>query len=133
MPDQSQRDVLGQTMADGKRVLVPLLAEMLKSGKQQQIDASEERRRFWTPAITDEEEAALWEEAMMRAGKTPETMTEQDVVRLGLPISRIKYPDRWDMAGQEGRTTDAQQAEWALKHALKGPPKAMTDQEGQTA
>ncbi len=129
MPGESSRDILAEQMASGRKVLVPILAEMLKTSRVKEVDTSEERRLFWEPAITDEEEDRLWADAMIREGingpVTPEMLPL--MTKIGLEISHRKFPDRWDMAGAEGRNTDAQTAEWALKHALKGRPGAQQE------
>lgn len=118
----SQRDVLGEFMASSKKELIPYLAEMMRTRRVQEVGTAEMRRRFWQPAITDDEEQRLWEEEMVRDGLTPDTLTPEHVLRIGLKLSQIKYPDRWDLAGQEGRTTDAQKSMWAYQMAEKGPP-----------
>lgn len=111
-------------MAGAQRVQTPLLAELLKSDRVQAVDASEERRRFWTPAISDEQEQQMWRDEAMARGVTAWVPGSPEAIDVGLRISKAKFPDRWDMAQQEGRNTVAQQATWSWKHAKKGPPDA---------
>lgn len=124
MPDApSPRDLLAETMAGGRKVIVPHLAEMLKTRRVQELGSSEERRRFWQPAITDAEEQQMWRDEMAARGLTALVPGSPAAVDIGLKVSKVKYPDRWDMAPQEGRDTDSAQAEWAARHMRLGPPK----------
>lgn len=122
MPDTagSPRDVLAEVMAEGRKVLVPHLAEMLKRTQIKEIDTSEERQRFWQRAITPEQEQLLWQEGMARLGTLE--LTPDQALDLGLQISKRVYPDRWDMLGGEGRDAQSDQAMWAWKQAKLGPP-----------
>ncbi len=114
-------------MAESRKSVVPYIAEMLKRDKIAEVPPDEERRRFWSAALTDEQEAQRWQEEMTRRGLTE--LTPELALDIGLKISQEKFPDRWDMVGGEGRNTQAQQAEWAWRHVQAGPPKAM--QEGE--
>lgn len=122
MPDTagSPRDVLAKVMSEGRKTLVPHLAEMLKRTQIKEIDTSEERQRFWQRAITPEQEQLLWQEGMARLGTLE--LTPDQALDLGLQISKRVYPDRWDMLGGEGRDAQSDQAMWAWKQAQKGPP-----------
>jgi hypothetical protein len=102
---QSTRDILSETFESGRRVLVPQLATLMRRDKITEVEAAEERRRFWQRAITEQEEASLWQQGM-----TP------------YEISKQVYPDRWDMAGAEGRVHESEIAAWSHKHAQKGTP-----------
>ena len=129
MPDASSpRDILAETMAEGRKSVVPYLAELLKRDKIAEVPPDEERRRFWTRVLTPEQEAQLWAQEMQQRGLmelTPETALD-----IGLKIGSQVYPDRFDMMTGEGRNTQAQQAEWAWRHVKVGPPAAM-QQEGE--
>jgi hypothetical protein len=138
MPDAaSQRDIMAETMAQGRKSLIPHLAEMLKRDAIAEVPPDEERRRFWTPVITDEQEAQRWQEEMQQRGLTPEMASDpaqaedylKQMTDIGLKLAREKYPDRFDMMAGEGRDTQAKQADWAWTHLKAGPPKAM--QEGE--
>lgn len=121
---RAPRDILAEVMAGAQRVQTPLLAELLRSDRVQAVDSPEERRRFWQAVLTDEEEAQMWRDEMVARGLTRVLPGSPEALDIGMRISKAKYPDRWDMAGQEGRTTEAQQAQWAWKHAQKGAPDA---------
>ncbi len=124
----SSRDILAETMSDGRKAVVPYLAEMMRrESKIAEVPPDEERTRFWQRALTPEQEAQLWASEMQARGIT--TLTPEQATDIGLKIGSQVYPDRFDMMGQEGRTTQAQQARWAWKHMQAGPPKAM--QEGE--
>lgn len=122
MPDTagSPRDVLAEVMAEGRKVLVPHLAEMMRRTTVKEVDSSEERQRFWQRALTPEQEALLWQEGMTRLGITD--LNPEQALGLGLEIAKRVYPDRFDMMTGEGRDSQAAQAEWAWGHAKKGPP-----------
>jgi hypothetical protein len=124
MPDKplAPRDILARTMQDGRTVLIPHLAEMLRREGIATVESPEERRRFWQAAITDEQEQQMWLQEMTARGITELIPGSPEALDIGLGISKVKYPDRWDMAGQEGRNHESQQAEWAMKHARRGPP-----------
>ena len=123
MPDaKAPRDIFAETMSDGRKVLVPYLAEMLKRGKISEVDAKDERRRFWLRAMTEEQEAQLWQQAMLQRGLTPETLTPEQATDIGLGIAKQVYQARFDMMEKEGRDTPSAQATWAWKHAQMGPP-----------
>ena len=123
----SPRDVLAETMAEGRKVLVPYLAEMLKRKSIAEVPPPEERQRFWQRAKTPEQEQQLWADEMNVRGITE--LTPEFAVDIGLKIGQQVYPDRFDMMTGEGRTTQADQAQWAWKHAQAGPPKAMLEGE----
>lgn len=125
----SPRDILAETMSEGRKVVVPYLAEMLKTERISEVPTAEERRLFWARAKTPEQEAQMWTEALAQRGLAPEMLTPEVALDIGLGIAKEVYPGRWDMMGQEGRTTQADQARWAAKHAKLGPPTAM--QEGE--
>lgn len=129
----SPRDILAETMADGRKSVVPYLAEMLKRDKIAEVPSDEERRRFWQRAVTPEQEQQLWLGEMQARGLTPETMTPEQALDLGLKIGQQVYPDRWDMMSGEGRNTQAQQATWAWKHTKLGPPEQKGAPDGTTA
>ena len=124
MPEQagSPRDILARTMADGRKVLVPYLAEMMKRNKISEVDAAEQRRRFWQRALTPEQEQALWVQEMAARGLTELVPGSPEVLDIGLGISKQVYPDRWDMMGGEGRDSLGAQAKWSWTQARKGPP-----------
>jgi hypothetical protein len=124
MPDKplAPRDILARTMQDGRTVLIPHLAEMLRREGIATVESPEERRRFWQAAITDEQEQQMWLQEMTARGITELIPGSPEALDIGLGISKVKYPDRWDMTGQEGRNHESQQAEWAMKHARRGPP-----------
>ena len=122
------RDLIAQTMRDGQRVIVPHLAEMLKREGIETVDAAEERRRFWQRAATPEQEQQMWLTEMAALGLTELLPGSPQALDIGLKISKAVYPDRWDMAGGEGREHESEQAEWAWKMAQKGPPKAAQDE-----
>jgi hypothetical protein len=126
--ESSPRDILAQTMADGRKSVVPYLAEMLKRDKIAEVPPDEERRRFWQRALTPEQETALWQQEMQQRGLME--LTPELALDIGLKISQQVYPDRWDMMPAEGRDAQSQQAQWAMKHTRAGPPKAM-QQEGE--
>lgn len=119
---KTQRDLLAEVMAGAQRVQTPLLAEQLKSDRVSAVDSSEERRRFWQAAITDEQEQQMWRDEMAARGLTTVLPGSPEAIDIGMAISKSKFPDRWDMAEQEGRNTTAQQATWAWNHAKKGAP-----------
>jgi hypothetical protein len=118
------RDILAETMTQGKKVLVPMLAEMLKRKGIETVESKEERRRFWQRAATPEQEALMWQQEMANRGLTELVPGAPQTLDIGLGISKRVYPDRWDMAPGEGRDTESAQAEWAARHARKGPPEA---------
>lgn len=123
MPDpSSSRDILAETMIQGRKVLTPLLSEMLKRKGIQEVDAAEQRRRFWQRALTPEQEAALWQQEMIARGLTELVPGSPEAVQIGLGISKAVYPDRFDMLEGEGRDHASAQAEWAWKMAQEGPP-----------
>lgn len=124
MPEQadSPRDILARTMSEGRKVLTPLLAEMLKRRGIAEIDSGEERRRFWQAALTDEQEQQMWQQEMIARGLAEVVPGTPAHTEIGLKVSQAKYPDRWDMLEGEGRTHASEQAMWAHKHARKGPP-----------
>lgn len=119
---ESPRDILATTMRDGRKVIVPLLAEMLKRRGIEEVDNTEERRRFWQRALTPEQEAALWQQEMTSRGITELVPGSPEALDIGLGISKQVYPDRWDMMAGEGRDQGSAQAVWAAKHARRGPP-----------
>lgn len=118
----SPRDILAKTMSDGRRVLVPLLAQQLKREGIAEVDASEERRRFWQRALTPEQEQALWLQEMAARGIAELVPGSPEALDIGLGISKQTYPSRWDMLPGDGRDDQGSQAAWAWKHARKGPP-----------
>jgi len=134
---KSQRDIMAETMAAGRKSLIPHIAEMLKRDSIVEVPPDEERRRFWTPVLTDEQEAQLWQQEMQQRGLPPVPPDDpaqaeeylKHMTDIGLKIASQKYPDRFDMMAQEGRDTQAKQAAWAWRHMKAGPPKAM--QEGE--
>lgn len=121
---KSRRDLLAEVMAGAQRVQTPLLAELLLSDRVQKVDPSDERRRFWQAAITDEQEQQMWRDEATARGVTAWVPGSPEALDAGLKIAKVKYPDRFDMMGQEGRNTTAQHALWAWGHAKKGMPKA---------
>jgi hypothetical protein len=128
MPDAgSQRDILAEVMAQGRKVLVPHLAEMLKREKIETIGGAEERRRFWQRAMTPEQEQMLWQTEMANRGITE--LTPDVALEIGLGISQKVYPSRWDMATAEGREHESEIAQWAWQHAKKGDPNAAADEQ----
>lgn len=139
MPEapSSPRDILAETMADGRKVITPYLAEMLKTSRVAEVPTAEERKRFWQRAMNEQQEAELWVTEMQRRGLPPVPPADpvqadeylKQMTDVGLGISKQVYVDRWDMMPQEGRDTQADQARWAWKHAKVGPPQAM--QEGE--
>lgn len=125
MPDKpAHRDMLAQIMQAGKETLIPHLAEMLKRDALVEVGSDGERRLFWQPALTDEQEARMWQQAMIQRGITELVPGSPAAIEIGLGISKAKYPGRWDMLEGEGRDHASDQAEWAMKHAREGPPKA---------
>lgn len=123
MPDpKSQRDLLAELMAGGQKAVVPHLAEMLKRSGIQEIEAPEERDRFWQAALTDEQEQQMWQQEMMARGLTQLIPGAFDTIDIGLKVSKAKYPGRWDMSTGEGRVHESDIAQWAYKQARKGPP-----------
>ena len=123
MPEvKSPRDILGEVMAGAQKTQTPLLAELLKSDRVTEVDSSEERQRFWQSALTDEQEQQMWADAMAARGLTQLVPGSREVLDIGMAVSKAKYPTRFDMMEQEGRTTEAQQAMWAAEHARKGMP-----------
>ena len=134
MPDaDSTRDILAQVMHDGKKTLVPILAEMLKRKKIAEVEPSEERRRFWQRALSPEQEALLWRQEAATRGLTELVPGSPEVADIGLKLSKQVYPDRWDMAGGEGRDTESAQAEWSARHARRGPPTPKAEQQETVA
>lgn len=130
MPESSApRDVLAETMADSRKALVPHLAALLKREKIVEVPPDEERRRFWKRAMTPEQEAQLWTTELATRGLLPEALTPEVATDIGLKIGQQVYPDRYDMMPQDGRDTQAKQANWAWKHAKLGPPE--TKDEGE--
>jgi len=119
---KSPRDLLAETMSGGRKVLVPHLAEMLKTNRVKELGSAEERERFWQAAITDAQEAQMWQDEMATRGLTELVPGSPEVVDIGLKVSKAKYPSRWDMMVAEGRDTTPVQAEWAARHARRGPP-----------
>lgn len=130
MPNQpaAPRDVLARVMVEGKKTLVPLLGEMLRRKGIEEVDGGEMRRRYWQAALTDEQEQQMWTQEMIARGITQLVPGDPQTLDIGLKISKAKYPDRWDMLGQEGRDQSSAQAEWAWKQAQKGPPAPKTDE-----
>lgn len=124
----AQRDVLAQVMADGRKTLVPLLAELLRRDGIETVESKEERRLFWQRALTPEQEQALWMQEMATRGVTE--LTPETAAQIGLGISKQVYPARWDMLAADGRDHESDQIRWAYKHAQKGPPEAETDSMG---
>lgn len=123
MPDpKSPRDILAETMAGGRKVLVPHLAEMLKHRGITEVSAAEERERFYQAAITDEQEQRMWQDEALKRGITEWVPGSPEALDAGLAISKVKYPARWDMSAAEGRNTVSDIATWAMKHARAGPP-----------
>jgi hypothetical protein len=126
----SPRDILAQTMADGRKVLVPHLAEMLKRSDIKEVDSSEQRRRFNQRAMTPEQEQQLWVQEMTSRGLAELTPGSPEALDIGLRISKQVYPDRWDMLAGEGRDGLSDQALWAWKMARTvEPPAAEQDAE----
>jgi hypothetical protein len=135
MPDTkplAPRDILARTMKDGRDVLIPHIAEMLRREGIAEVPSDEERRRFWQAALTDEQEQQMWAQAMIARGITQLIPGSPEAIDIGLGIAKAKYPDRFDMMGQEGRDHASQQALWAMRHAKAGPPTPKAD-EMQTA
>lgn len=137
MPEaKSSRDVLAQVMDEGKKRMIPLLAEMMKRDAIAEVPPDEERRQFWAPAITDEQEQQMWQQEMTTRGVSPEMANDPEqaqkyldqMVDIGLKIASQKYPGRFDMMTGEGRNTQAQQALWAWRHAQAGSPKPLTEE-----
>lgn len=118
----SRRDLLAEVMAGAQKVQTPLLAEQLRTDRVQAVDTSEERRRFWQAAISEQQEQQMWRDEMAARGLTTVLPGSPEAIDIGMRISKAKYPDRFDMMGQEGRNTVAQQAQWAFRHMQKGPP-----------
>lgn len=124
MPEpKAYRNTLAGLMAGGQKALVPHLAEMLKREGIEELDASDERERFWQSALTDAQEQEMWRQEMAARGITQLVPGSPGVIDIGLKISKSKYPTRWDMAPGEGREHESEQATWAYKQAKKGPPK----------
>jgi hypothetical protein len=115
-------------MEQSRTALTPNLAALLKRDKIKELSSAEERERFWRRALSDEQEQALWQQMMLSKGITQLTPGAPETLAMGLEISKQVYPDRHDMAPGEGRTTEAQQAEWAARHARRGPPKPKVEQ-----
>lgn len=126
MADPSPRDILAQVMADGRKSLVPHLAEMLKHADIETLDSAEERRRFWQRAVSPEDEQRLWQQEMATRGLTE--LDPKSALEIGLGISQKVYPARWDMAMAEGRDHESDIAQWAWKHAKRGDPSAEQEQ-----
>jgi hypothetical protein len=124
MPDKplAPRDILARTMQDGRTVLIPHLAEMLRREGIATVESPEERRRFWQRALTPEQEAQMWLQEAVARGITEFIPGSPEVLDIGLGIAKAVYPDRFDMMGQEGRNHASAQAEWAMRHARRGPP-----------
>ena len=118
----SPRDILAQTMTDGRKVLVPHLAGLLKRNKIAEVESSEERLRFWQRALSPEQEQLLWQQEMAARGIQQLVPGSPEVLDIDLGISKQVYPSRWDMLPGEGRDDQSDQAMWAWKHAQKGPP-----------
>lgn len=128
---QSPRDILAEVVSEGRKVLVPHLAEMLKRSNIAEVTPSEERQRFWQRAMTPEQEQQAWQAEMAQRGLAE--LTPEQAVDIGLAVSKRVYPGRWDMMTGEGRDTQAQQATWAWKHAKQGnPEQPMTTTEATT-
>ena len=113
-------------MADGRKSVVPYLAEMLRREKIAEVPPDEERRRFWQRALTDKQEQQLWQDEMAQRGMTE--LTPELALDIGLKIAQSVFPDRWDMMAGEGRMSQSDQANWAMKHTRAGPPKAMVEE-----
>lgn len=125
----SPRDILARTMADGRKVLVPYLAEMLKRSDIKEVDAAEQRRRFNQRALTPEQEQQLWVQEMAARGIQQLEPGSPEAIDIGLAISKRVYPDRWDMLAGEGRDGLSEQAMWAWKQARKAQPAAEQEAE----
>lgn len=128
MPEaNSPRDILAETMSQGRKALVPNLASMLKREKIAEVPPDEERRLFWQRALTPEHEAQLWRDEMMQRGISE--LTPEQAVDIGLKLAQQVYPGRFDMMAAEGRSTQAEQATWAWNHAQHGPPEEQESNE----
>lgn len=125
----SPRDILARTMADGRKVLVPYLAEMLKRSDITEVDAAEQRRRFNQRALTPEQEQQLWVQEMAARGIQQLEPGSPQALDIGLAVSKRVYPDRWDMLAGEGRDGLSEQALWAWKMARKAQPAAEQEAE----
>lgn len=131
MPDaESSRDIMARQMTEGRKVLVPYLAEHFKRKGIKQLDAAEQKRRFAQRALTPEQEAALWAQEMASRGLTELVPGSPQVLEIGLGISKQVYPDRWDMMTGEGRDHASDQAEWAMKMAKECFPEPAETQDG---
>ena len=75
----------------------------------------------------------MWTQAMIARGITQLIPGSPEAIDIGLGIAKAKYPDRFDMMGQEGRDHASQQAMWAMKHAKAGPPAPKVDDPMQPA
>lgn len=120
----SPRDILAQTMADGRKVLVPHLAEMLKRSDIKEVDTAEQRRRFNQRALTPEQEQQLWVQEMTSRGIAELMPGSPEARDIGLEISKHVYTGRWDMMPGEGRDSLSDQAMWAWNLARTVEPPA---------
>jgi hypothetical protein len=112
MPRQpeSSREVLGSLIASNRPVIGEYLASVIGRGPRSE-KAESDRRLFWTPALTLEEQAQL--EA---TGTDP------------FEVSRQVYPWRWDALDKDGRTTIKDQAVWVARMTRLGPPEDLVRQ-----
>lgn len=125
MPDaESSRDIMARTMTDGRKVLVPYLAEHFKRKGIRELDPAEQKRRFVQAAITDDQERQMWIQEMTSRGLAELVPGSPQALDIGLGIAKVKYPDRFDMLAGEGRDHASDQAEWAMKMAKQCYPEA---------
>lgn len=127
----SSRDILARVMRDGRKVIVPHIAEMLKREGIETVESKEERRLFWLRAVTPEREARMWLDEMAQRGLTELVPGSPEALEMGLKISKSVYPSRWDMLEGEGRDHQSEQSMWALKAAKQGPPESKADEMGE--
>lgn len=127
----SSRDILARVMRDGRKVLVPHLAEMLQREAIETVESKNERKLFWERAVTPEQEAQMWLGEMAARGITELVPGSPEAADIGLKISKSVYPARWDMMSGEGRQHASEQAMWAWKHAKQGPPEPKADEMGE--
>lgn len=101
---ESSREILGNLVARNKPVIAENLAAIIGHGPRSQ-KAESDRRLFWTPAMSLEQQAQL--EA---AGTDP------------YEVSRQVWPWRWDAVDKDGRDDLKKQAAWVKRMNNLGPP-----------
>ena len=100
----SSREILAYTIKENRPVLGEILAAVIGHGPRSE-KAESDRRLFWTPALTLEDEMAL-----VASGADP------------YEVSRQTWPWRWDALDKDGRDTLKKQAVWVARMTKLGPP-----------